>query len=426
MPETNASGRQGSEKGRRNGLRLYWLAGLCLIAIVIACGYWWLFLRNRVSTDNAYVVADIAAISGRVPGTISKIRIDNDDFVGQGDLLIELDPRDYRTEMERQRAVLARIDAEIEQAEVSVRLTDFRTKAQVEAAEAALQGAKERKIERNHHLEELEQNYKGAMADLSHFKRDYERYSNLLEERAGSEQQRDRASTAFKKAKARAEAIQAQIAGAKASLAAVLQEIDQAEANLQSSKADRLQVEVETKKLAALKSRRTEAQAQLTAAELNLSYCTIEAPISGYIAQKRIQVGERVQPGQPLLAVVPLQQAYVQANFKETELEDVRLGQPVEIEADIYPGHTYSGKVAGIRAGTGAAFSLLPPENATGNWIKVVQRVPVKIHLDSPPPSEYPLRVGLSLDVTVLTKDKSGARLVERHQPRQISQVGQQ
>ena len=148
-------------------------------------------------------------------------------------------------------------------------------------------------------------------------------------------------------------------------------------------------------------------------ARLRLSYCNITAPIDGFIAQKHIQKGDRIQPSQILMAVVPLEGVYIEANYKETQLTHVRIGQPVDIEADIYPGYTFKGKVAGIRAGTGAAFSLLPPENATGNWIKVVQRVPVKIRLDKAPPPDHPLRVGLSLIATILTKDRRGSMLMK-------------
>ncbi len=139
----------------------------------------------------------------------------------------------------------------------------------------------------------------------------------------------------------------------------------------------------------------------------------IAGPIEGYIAQKNIQVGDRVQPGQAMMAVVPLSTVYVEANFKETQLTNVRIGQPASVLADIYPGYTYKGKVAGIRAGTGAAFSLIPPENATGNWIKIVQRIPVRIELDQPPPPDHPLRVGASLDVTINVADRSGPNLLQ-------------
>ena len=180
---------------------------------------------------------------------------------------------------------------------------------------------------------------------------------------------------------------------------------------MKSSRADLYKNDIQRYRLASLKAQRNVYRAELNDAQLNLSYCTLAASISGFIAQKSVQVGNRVQPGLALLAVVPLQEIYVEANFKETDLTHVRIGQPAVMQADIYPDYTYHGKVFGIRAGTGAAFSLLPPENATGNWIKVVQRVPVKILLTAPPPPDRPLRVGLSLEVTINTSDRSGRAL---------------
>jgi membrane fusion protein (multidrug efflux system) len=149
----------------------------------------------------------------------------------------------------------------------------------------------------------------------------------------------------------------------------------------------------------------------LREAELNLSYCTLVAPIEGIVSKKAIEIGQRVQPGQPLMAVVPLHHVYIEANYKETQLTDVRVGQPAEIRADIYPDYVYRGKVDSLSAGTGAAFSLLPPENATGNWVKVVQRLPVKITLAEPPPADKPLRIGLSVEVTINTSDHQGPLL---------------
>lgn len=386
--------------------------GITLLGTVLVLGYWWFFVRNRVSTENAYVKADSAMISSRIPGTIVGLMVDNDDFVEQGMVLIQLDPHDYQAEVDKKQAALDRTAADIRVAEITIELTESRTKAQVDIAEAALKGAQSREIEARHRLEELQKGRGGTAADFNQTKTDLERYSNLLKTGAGSQQQQDKSSTAFKKAKAQLEAVDAQIAAAQAALAAILQDIDRARAQLESARADRLQIDVERNRLASLKAKRAEMEADLQLALLSLSYCTIKAPIAGYVAQKRVQLGDRVQPGAALLAVVPLHDIYVEANFKETQLANVHLGQPVEIRADIYPGHIYHGRVAGIRAGTGAAFSLLPPENATGNWIKVVQRVPVKIKLDELYSTEYPLRVGLSLDVTISTADQSGPRLL--------------
>jgi len=159
-----------------------------------------------------------------------------------------------------------------------------------------------------------------------------------------------------------------------------------------------------------------QAEAAVREAELNLSYCTLTAPIEGIVSRKSIEVGQRVQAGQPLMAIVPLHRVYIEANYKETQLTRVRVGQPAEIRADIYPDHVYRGKVESLSGGTGAAFSLLPPENATGNWVKVVQRLPVKIILTEPLPANLPLRVGLSVEVSIDTSDRQGPLLSSLHQ----------
>ena len=412
MSDASPPAQSATRNNRNRNFKWSWFFGSCLLGAVLVLAYWWVFVRDRVSTENAYVKADSAMVSSRVPGTIVALKVDNDDFVEQGAVLIQLDPRDYQAELDKKQAALERTEADIRVVEVTIELTESHTKAQVDVADAALKAAQSRETEAQHRLEELQKSRGGVAADFNQAKTDLERYSNLLKTGAGSQQQQDKSSTAFKKAKSQLEALDAQISAAQAALAAILQDIGRARAQLESAQADRLQIQVEKNKLASLKAKRAEMEADLKLAQLNLSYTTIQAPIAGYIAQKRVQLGDRVQPGAALLAIVPLHDIYVEANFKETQLANVRLGQPVEIRADIYPDHVYRGRVAGIRAGTGAAFSLLPPENATGNWIKVVQRVPVKIKLDEPYSAEYPLRVGLSLDVIISTADKTGPRLL--------------
>jgi membrane fusion protein (multidrug efflux system) len=402
---------------RKKALRLFGLVFLC--AVLVGAGCWWLFSRNRISTDDAYVAADSSVVSSRIPASISEVKVDNDEMVSAGDVLVELDPNDYKAVVDKCKATISRMEQEIQVSELKIQLTETQTTAQVRAGQALTHADENKEVEGRHQIEELERLKAGAQADFAHAKRDLERYTNLYEQGAGSEQQVDKTTTAYKKAKAQFDAMDSKIAASRASLAAVLQNVHRARAQLDNAVADRLRVDMEKHTLAALKAKLAEAQAELRTAELNLSYCTIRAPISGYIAQKHIQIGERVLPGQGLLAVVPLQEVYVEANFKETQLKDLRIGQPAEIESDLYPGHIYRGKVVGIRAGTGAAFSLLPPENATGNWIKVVQRIPVQIRLDKPPPPEFPLRVGSSLDVTVTTSVKSGSRLARERSDRQ-------
>lgn len=399
-----------------------WLVLITLGMVLTGALYWWHFMRNRVNTDNAYARADTAQISTRIAGTVLRVLVNNDYPVEAGQVLLELDPGDTQALLDKAEGALLQAEAEVRAMEVSIGATDLQTAAQVDAAQAALKAARDREQEVRHRLEELQNKRLAAIADLSQSERDFSRFDNLYRQGAGTERQQDQARTLLKKARAQSGAMDAEIAAAKASLAAVSQEVDRAKAQLQAAQSDRFNVEIQRHRLESLKGQRDKARAERETARLNLSYCTITAPISGFIAQKSIQVGDRIQPGQAVMAVVPLRDVYVEANFKETQLTHVRLGQPAVIKADVYPGRTYRGKVAGIRAGTGASFSLLPAENATGNWIKVVQRIPVRIILDEPPPPQYPLGIGYSLDVTVDTSDRTGQILMaERpsvpHQP---------
>ena len=397
---------------RQRMKKLLWVVAVFISVAILAGAYWLFILRFRESTDNAYVVADSARISSRVPGTVLQVMVENDVPVERGQILLVLDYRDYQAVVNQTKGALAKIEGEIQAIKTSTSLTDTQTEAHLQEAKAKLQESRDNKDERLHRLKELQKRWVAANADLEKARRDSKRFDNLFNTGVIAREQRDTAHTNLVKAKAIVEATDAELAAVKASLHAIQQEVEQAQAQLQATLSQRKQVEVLTHKLAALQGERQEAEGKLQAAQLNLSYCTIPAPISGYIAQKNVQVGDRVQTGQPLMALVPLRQVYVEANLKETQLKNVRLGQPVTIKADVYPAYTYYGKVDGIRAGTGASFSLLPPENATGNWIKVVQRVPVKISLEEPPPAEYPLRIGFSLHVIISTRNRSGGVLV--------------
>ena len=405
--EQTASKRSLSRHGR------WFVMGIGLF-LVLNTAYWWVFMRNRVSTDNAYVKADSAQLSSRVPGTILRVFVENDMPVTSGQVLIELDPADYRLLLAKARAQLVQDEAEVLGAEVAIAQIDQQTAAQVEAAQASLQAAGDNQLEAQHRLEELVNRQMAASADLTLTKRDFERFENLYRQGAAPERQQDQARNAFKKARAQSGATEAQSAAAKAALAAATETVGRTRAQLEAAQSERHSVEIQRYRLASLKGKRDRSKADFETAQLNLSYCSIVAPLAGVIAQKSIQVGDRIQPGQALMAVVPLYEIYVEANFKETQLTDVRLGQPATIEADVYPHYAYGGRVIGVRAGTGAAFSLLPAENATGNWIKVVQRVPVKIQFDSPVPADHPLVVGMSLEVTIDTSNRQGTMLMLR------------
>jgi membrane fusion protein (multidrug efflux system) len=414
MDENGVPAAERANNKRIQGHHVRWLAFGIITFLLLGTGYWWEFMRNRISTDNAYVKADSAQLSSRVPGTILRVFVENDFPVESGQVLLELDPADYKMALEKAQAQLAQDEAEVLGAEVAVAQIDQQTAAQVKAAEAFLQAARDNELEAGHRIDELGNRQVAASADLSLTKKDSERFENLYRQGAAPERQQDQARNAFNKAKAQSGATEAQQAAARAALAAATESVGRARAQLDAAQSERYQVEIQRYRVAGLKGKRDKSKAELETAHLNLSYCTITAPIPGVIAQKSIQVGDRIQPGQALMAVVPLQDIYVEANFKETQLTDVRLGQPVKIEADVYPRYAYRGRVIGVRAGTGAAFSLLPAENATGNWIKVVQRIPVKIQLDGPVPPDHPLVVGMSLGVTIDTSNKKGGMFMNQ------------
>jgi len=411
LPDQNSTPNDNNNHKTKKWLRR--LAVFSLAALIFGGLYWYFFIYNRISTDNAYVMADSAMISSRIPGTIQDIFVENDTSVAPGQVLLSLDPKDYQLAVEEAQAALTRTEAEMRAAEVSVSQTDIQTAAQEDSAQSVIAETQDRVREGEHKLEALKQQRIAALADLTIARRDFERYDRLYKQQAIAQQQWDRAKTILDKTTAQLDAIDAETESVRASVEGSRQAVKRSRSQLDVAKGGRYSVAVFRQQFAALRAKREEVFANLQAARLRLSYCTIPAPIAGYVAQKRIQKGDRIQPGQILMAVVPLEGVYIEGNFKETQLTNVRIGQPVTIKADIYPRYTFHGRVAGIRAGTGAAFSLLPPENATGNWIKVVQRVPVKIRLDRIPPPDRPLRVGLSLTATIRTEDRRGPLLMK-------------
>ena len=404
-------------KGSVARKRIKWIVALVICGGILGTAYWRLFMRNRVSTDDAYVHADSAQVGSRIEGTVVRVLVDNNDAVTVGHRLVELDPATYRIAVESTRALLEQAEADVKAAELSVPQVGIQTASRVQTAEAALKAAHDQKQESLNRLSEIESKRSAALAQFTLARRNDSRYEALFKRGSVAKEQRDQASTALKQAKADLDALDAQYAATKAVLAGAEEKINQMDAQLKAARGNLVDTDIQRYKLASLKAKRDQHKADLDAAQLHLSYCTITAPISGYVAQKWVQIGDRIQPGQALMAVVPLQDAYIEANFKETQLTHVRIGQPAKIVADIYPDHTFHGKVVGIGSGTGAAFSLLPPENATGNWIKVVQRVPVKIFLDTQSPSDRPLRIGLSLTVTIDTTDRSGPVLLPQNPP---------
>mgnify|MGYP001408565621 CR=1 FL=1 len=326
-----------------------------LIAIYPAYHYYEYF-ESHVSTDDAYIDGSVSLVSSRIPGTVARLYVMENWGVKAGDLLLTLDPRDYQVRMAQAEAQLARAKQSVDE-----------LYAQLQAAEAGVSL---------------------AGSQLRETQLDFNRAKALREQNVVSTQFYDQATTALRVAVADQALAEHQLQQARAALGGDI--VDHA-------RYDRPIVQ--------------QAQAVLEATKLDLSYTEVRSPVTGIVTRKSVHVGNRIQPGEPLMALVPVDRLYVTANFKETQLTDVRVGQPADIQADIYPGFVYRGHVDSISVGTGAAFALLPPENATGNWVKVVQRVPVKVVLNQKPPSDKQLRMGLSVEVTVDITDKRGPLL---------------
>jgi membrane fusion protein (multidrug efflux system) len=328
--------------------------GAGVLSVALAYGlYWAQVLRYHQTTDDAYVSGNVVQITPQISGTVVAIGADDTQFVKAGQSLVRLDRADAKVALDQAEAQLARTVRDVR--------NQFATSAQLEAAVQAKQ------------------------TDLARAQNDLERRAALGASGAVSGEELQHARDAVK-------AAQADLNAARQQLAATRARIDG------TTLSDHPEVR--------------DAAAAVRNAYLTWVRTDLPAPVSGFIARRNVQLGQRVAPGTPLMAVVPLDQVWVDANFKEPQLSRMRVGQPVTLSADLYGGRvTFHGKVAGFGAGTGAVFSLLPAQNATGNWIKIVQRVPVRVALDPREIAEHPLQVGLSMRADVDVHDASGARL---------------
>jgi membrane fusion protein, multidrug efflux system len=393
--------------------------GIAVLLLAIAGVAVWLWITaGGASTDDAQIDAHLTQIAARIGGTITKVLVDDNQQVDAGAVLVELDPRDYQVTVDRMRAELADAEANaiaarsnvpITSATASGNLTTARggvTQAQsgVAASEKEIEAARARLITAQARLREAEANATKAA-------RDVERLRGLLAKDEVSQQQFDATSAAADAQRAAADSARSQVAEAEAGIRVSESKLvqsqageQQAHAELQTAQTGPSQIQATQARASAADARVQTARANLAQAELNLQYAVVKAPVRGVVSKKGINVGQVVQAGQPLLAIVQLDDVWVTANYKETQLKDVRPGQRASVEVDALGGHEFKGKVDSIAGATGARFSLLPPENATGNFVKVVQRVPVKIVLDAGQDPEHLLRPGMSVNATVYTK----------------------
>ncbi|PYU29298.1 MAG: HlyD family secretion protein [Acidobacteria bacterium] len=366
------------------------------IALAVAGFFMRRYLNSYEATDDAQVDGHINNVSARVSGYVLKVNVDDNQTVEKGAVLVEIDPRDYQVALERAKAELADAEATAQAMNLNVPVETIGTTTQVSSSEADLQAAQAGVAAARGQLNSARAQLEQAEANNARAQADVARYSALVAKDEVSKQLYDQAEAA---AKANAAAVE----GAHAGVAAVEQQIAQAESRVNHAQAALQYSQTGPQQVAATQARARAAiatvqqkRAALDKAQLDLQYCTITAPVTG-VVNKRVEVGMNVQPGQTLLSVVPLDDVWITANFKETQLRRMKIGQRVTISVDAY-GREYQGRVESIAGATGAQFSLLPPENATGNYVKVVQRVPVKIVLDAGENREHLLRLGMSVE----------------------------
>jgi membrane fusion protein (multidrug efflux system) len=354
---------------RKRKRRLLLLAAACLLAGLAYGLYWLLVARFHVSTDNAYVQGNVIQITPQVGGTVVAINVNDTDNVTAGQLLVRLDPVDSRVALDQAEAQLAQTVREVR----ATYTTNRALAATIDARQADLARSE---------------------AELARLRADLGRRETLVAGGAVSVEELQHLQTAVANARLVQSAANSGVSEAREQL------------TKNESLTEGTPVEANPRVLS--------AAAKYREAWLAFKRSDISAPVTGTVARRSVQLGQRLVSGVAIMAIVPLDQLWVDANFKESQLESLRIDQPVTLTADVYGRRTeYRGRVAGLGAGTGSAFSLLPAQNATGNWIKIVQRVPVRIAVEAKDIAEHPLRVGLSMDVDVDVHDQSGPSVVE-------------
>ncbi len=406
-----------NRKGLRNPKiqRLLALAALVLVAVAVGL---FLYYRNRESTDDAQVDGHITPIAAKISGRVAEVLVRDNEPVKAGQVLVRIDPRDYQAALDNAKATLSLAQSEAVSASADVPRTRENVASGTSSASAGLLGAQADLARaqaayaqaQNSDLAYAQANVAKSRANSELAQADLDRYKPLMDKGEISKQQYDAAKASAEASASALKAEEEKIAQArsnidiaKAQLNAAQARVSQARAGLESAHADVQQVSMRTADVQGKLAKVEQARAMLEAAQLNLSYAEVVSPIDGVATHKSVEPGQIVQPGQGLLVVVPLQDVWVTANFKETQLRNMRAGQKAEVKVDTY-GKTFNGHVDSLAGATGAMLSLLPPENATGNYVKVVQRIPVKVLLDPVAGDKAILRPGMNVDVTVITK----------------------
>ncbi len=422
-PDLRGAGASVAGEGRRSGFQppsraRWWILLLAAILAVAGVAYW-LHTANRESTDDAQVDGHLHPIGSRVSGTILRLLVQDNQLVEAGTVLVQLDPKDFQVAVDQARASMAEAEANMRETQGLVPITSTTTGSQLTSAEASV-----REVEAGVHaalktvevararLITAQARVREVRANAENAARDLERMKVLIAKEEISQQQFDAVSAAAEGSRAQVESTESQVKEAEEGVRLAESQLGQQQARLERAHAEVASARTAPQQVGVTRIRAESSSAKfqqkkaaLEQAELNLQYTTVRAPIRGIVSQRGVEVGQIVQIGQPLLAIVPLDpdQIWVTANFKETQLINMRPGQKAIISVDAYGGREYEAHVDSIASTTGARASLLPPENATGNYVKVVQRIPVRIVLEKDQDPQHLLRPGMSVFPTVFT-----------------------
>lgn len=399
-----------SPKVRRNVV----LGAILLLAAALSLFF---YFHNRESTDDAQVDGHITPVASKIYGRVAKVLVDDNQSVKAGQVLVQVDPADYQAAVDQAKGALALAEGEARSAGVDVPRTSENVASGTSSAQAQLAGAQADLMRAQSSYEQAQTsdlavaqaNIERSHANAQLAKSDLERYRPLMQKGEISKQQFDAAQANADATASALVADEQRLAQSKrnvdithAQLEAAKARVEQANANVASAHADLKRVAMRSADAQAKAAAVDRARAALDAAQLNLSYCNIVAATDGVATHKQVEPGQIVQAGQGLMVVVPLKDVWVTANFKETQLRNMKPGQKAYVKVDTY-GKTFSGHLDSIAGATGGVLSLLPPENATGNFVKIVQRVPVKIVLDPIPADVAILRPGMNVEATVIT-----------------------
>lgn len=379
-----------------------WMLIGVLIALGIGAYFAWRYFSSYESTDDAQVDGYLYPVSARISGYVSHVYVTDNQLVQPGQVLVEIDPRDYQVAVDQAQAALADAEAAARAAGISIPIASVNTTSQVTTAEAEIANAQAGISAAQQQFDAARAQLTQADANNTRAQSDLARYKQLIAKKEISEQLYDQAVANAASTAAAVQAEHAAVAAANQGVQQARARLAQAEADLRAAQTGPQQVRSTRERAAAALATVAEKRAALERVQLNLQYTKIVAPVAGEVI-KNVVVGMNVQPGQQLLTVAPIEGLWVTANFKETQLKDMRPGQRAEISVDSN-GRTYRGHVNSISGSTGAKLSLLPPENATGNYVKVVQRIPVKIIIDPGQNKDQFLRIGMSVEPKVFLK----------------------